>query len=124
MKIIAGWVVALAMIAGTGTAIALTVKPHRALTEEGCVGLGCWPDSPATKHRAAPNSRAVLRSDSGLIEEPELASQASRVDRSRKADRITVAVPAAETVIPPGCEPPFSALAKVPAPNSSARCLT
>jgi hypothetical protein len=54
MKIIAGWVVALAMIAGTGTAIALSVKPQRTSSEERCVGLGCWPDQPATKkHRPA-----------------------------------------------------------------------
>ena len=48
MKIIAGWLVALAMIAGTGTAIALSVKPQRTLSEERCVGLSCWPEQPAT----------------------------------------------------------------------------
>jgi hypothetical protein len=49
----AGWVVALAMIAGTGTAIALSVKPQRTLSEERCIGLSCWPDQPATKRRPA-----------------------------------------------------------------------
>jgi hypothetical protein len=49
MKIV-GWVVALAMIAGTGTAIALSVKPQQTLSEERCVGLSCWPDQPVVKH--------------------------------------------------------------------------
>jgi hypothetical protein len=123
MKIIAGWVVALAMIAGTGTAIALSVKPQRTLAEKGCVGLSCWPDNPATKDRPAQRTTATS-SQSGLIGQPELASQASRVDRSRKADRITVVIPATEAVLPPACEPPFSPLAKLPSPNFIARCLT
>ena len=50
MKIFAGWVFALAMIAGTGTAIALSMKPQQTLSEERCVGLSCWPDQPVIKH--------------------------------------------------------------------------
>jgi hypothetical protein len=123
MKIIAAWVVVLAMIAGTGTAIALSVKPQRTLAEKQCVGLSCWPASPATSDRLAQRSTASS-SQSGLIAQPELASQASRVDRSRKADRITAVVPATQAVIPPACEPPFSPLAKLPSPNFIARCLT
>jgi hypothetical protein len=51
MTIIAGWVVALVMIAGTGTAIALSVKPQRTLSERRCVGLSCWP-RPARNKKA------------------------------------------------------------------------
>ena len=122
MKIIAGWVVAFAMIAGTGTAIALSVKPQRTLAEKGCVGLGCWPDNPAPKHGSA--QRTAASSQSGRIGQPELVSQASRVDRSRKADRISVGIPATAAVLPPGCEPPFSPLAKRPSSKFIARCLT
>jgi len=100
MKIIAGCVIALAMIGGTGTA-------H---------------DSPATKHKAAQRSTVTSPSQSGPIGQPELASQASRVDRSQKTDRIVVRT--TQTVLPPGCEPPFSPLAKLPSPNFSGRCLT
>jgi hypothetical protein len=124
MKIIAGWVVALAMIVGTGTAIALNVKSQPTLTEEACVGLSCWPENPAIKHRPAQRTTVTSPSESGkVVEQPELSSQA-RVDRSRKADRITVVVPATEAVLPPECEPPFSPLAKLPSSNFSARCLT
>jgi hypothetical protein len=100
MKIIAGCVIALAMIGGTGTA-------H---------------DSPATKHKAAQRSTVTSPSQSGPIGQPELASQASRVDRSQKTDRIVVRT--TQTVLPPGCEPPFSPLAKLPSRNFSGRCLT
>ena len=100
MKIIAGCVIALAMIGGTGTAF----------------------DSPATKHKAAQRSTVTSPSQSGPIGQPELASQASRVDRSQKTDRIVVRT--TQTVLPPGCEPSFSPLAKLPSPNFSGRCLT
>src|SRR6516165_3849259 len=118
MKIIAGCVIALAIIAGTGTAIALGVKPQRTLTEEGCIGLSCWPNIPAVKHKRAQPSTVV----SGLNGQPELESQAGRIDRSQKADRIKVVVRTTETVLPPGCEPPFSSLAKLRSPYFSARC--
>src|SRR5437899_5458608 len=111
MKIIAGWIVALAMIVGTGTAIALNVKSQPTLTEELCVGLSCWPENPAIKHRPAQRTTLTSPSQSGLNEQPESASQASRVDRSRKSDRITVVVPATQPALPPECEPPFSSLA-------------
>ena len=123
MKMIAGLVVMLAIIAGTGTAIALNVKSQRTSAEKRCVGLSCWPDSPAGKHK--PAQRTVTSpSQSELIEQPDLPSQASGVDRSRKADRITIVVPAIDAVLPPGCEPPFSPLAKLPSPSFKARCLT
>jgi hypothetical protein len=61
MKIIAGWLVALAMIAGTGTAIALNMKQQQTLAEEPCIGLGCWPESPATKHRPAQRTAVTAR---------------------------------------------------------------
>ena len=120
MKIIAGWVIALAMLAGTGTAIALNVKPQ--WTSERCVGLSCWLDSRAAKYKpqrtTAPSSHQM-----GLHGELKLASQASRIDRSRKADRIRV-VPATQAVLSPECEPPFSPLAKLAPSNFIARCLT
>ena len=123
MKMIAGLVVMLAIIAGTGTAIALNVKSQRTSAEKRCVGLSCWPDSQAGKHK--PAQRTVTSpSQSELIEQPDLPSQASGVDRSRKADRITIVVPAIDAVLAPGCEPPFSPLAKLPSPSFKARCLT
>jgi hypothetical protein len=88
MKIIAGWVIALAMLAGTGTAIALNVKPQ--WTSERCVGLSCWPDSQVAKYRPAQRTTAPSSHQSGVLGEPEMASQADRIDRSRKADRIRV----------------------------------
>jgi hypothetical protein len=90
MKIIAACVIALAMIGGTGTAF----------------------DSPATKHKAAQRSTVTSPSQSGPIGQPELASQASRVDRSQKTDRIVVRT--TQTVLPPGYA----------SPNFSGRCLT
>jgi hypothetical protein len=121
MKIIAGWVIALAMFAGTGTAIALNVKPQ--WTSERCVGLSCWPDSQVAKYRPAQRTTAPSSHQSGVLREPELASQASRIDRSRKGDRIRV-VPATEAILPPECEPPFSPLVKLAPSNFIARCLT
>jgi hypothetical protein len=101
MKIIAGWIIALAIVGGTGTA-------H---------------DSPAAKHEAAQRGAVTAASQSGPIGQRELASQAGRIDRSRKGDRIPV-VRTTQTVLPPGCEPPFSPLAKLPLPNFSGHCLT
>jgi len=67
--------------------------------------------------RAAP-------SQSGLIAQSELVSQASSVDRSRKGDRITPVAPAIRAELPPGCDAPFSSLAKFSPPNFAGRCLT
>jgi hypothetical protein len=67
--------------------------------------------------RAAP-------SQSGLIAQSELVSQASRVDRSRKGDRITPVLPVIRAALPPGCDAPFSSLAKFSPPNFVGRCLT
>jgi len=101
MKIIAGWFLALAMIGGSGTA-------H---------------ESPAAKHQAAQPRAVTSASPSGPIGQAGLASELTRVDRSHKTDRITV-VRTTRTVLPPGCELPFSPLAKLPSPSSSGRCLT
>jgi hypothetical protein len=46
MKIIAGCVVAIALITGTGTAIALSVKQQRTIVEDRCIGFSCWPNQP------------------------------------------------------------------------------
>ena len=100
MKLIACCVIALAMTAGTGTA-----------------------QNPTAKHDPAHRSTVTSQFQSGPIGRPELVSQVSSVDRSRKGDRITV-VRTTKNVLPPGCEPPFSPLAKLPSPNFSARCLT
>jgi hypothetical protein len=51
MKIIAGCIIAIAMIAGTGTAIALSVKQQRTFSEDHCIGLSCWPDQPDFRGR-------------------------------------------------------------------------
>ncbi len=67
--------------------------------------------------RAAPSSP-------GLMPAPERTSQASSIDRSLKGDRATFVAPAMKAAIPPGCEPPFSALVKPARANSVARCLT
>jgi hypothetical protein len=67
--------------------------------------------------RAAP-------SQSGLIAQSELVSQASSVDRFRKGDRITPVAPVIRAELPPGCDAPFSSLAKFSPPNFVGRCLT
>jgi hypothetical protein len=100
MKLIAGCVIALAMTAGTGIA-----------------------QNPTAKHDPAHRSTVTAQFQSGSIARSELVSQVSRIDRSRKGDRITVAR-AAKNVFPQGCEPPFSPLAKLPSPNFNARGLT
>jgi hypothetical protein len=67
--------------------------------------------------RAAP-------SQSELGAQPELVSQGSQVDRSRKTNRISPAAPAIKTTLLPGCEPPFSSLAKLSSSALITRCLT
>jgi hypothetical protein len=73
---------------------------------------------------AEPGTASAPSMKPGLIGQPEAASQASRVDRSSKGNRITPVVPAKQAVLPPECEPPFSPLAKAPSQNFVARCLT
>jgi hypothetical protein len=68
----------------------------------------------------APSLRAAP-AQSGLAARVELSLPGATVDRSRKGDRLDHAQSAAPPV---GCDRPFSALAKVPAPNLIARCLT
>jgi hypothetical protein len=60
MKAIAAWIIALALIAGgvTATAIALRSEPRHAITQDPCVGFGCWPESPSVRYR--PAHRAAL----------------------------------------------------------------
>jgi hypothetical protein len=72
----------------------------------------------ATETASAPSVKP------GLTGQPEAASQANRVDRSSKGDRITPVVPPRQAVLPPGCEPPFSPLAKVPSQDFVTRCFT
>lgn len=55
---------------------------------------------------------------------PELASQANRVDRSHKADRLPAFTPPVRIGLPAGCEPPFSSSLKISSPDLNARCLT
>ena len=72
----------------------------------------------ATETASAPSVKQ------GPIGQIEAASQADRVDRSSKGDRITSFAPARQAVLPPECEPPFSSLAKVPSQSFVARCFT
>jgi hypothetical protein len=75
----------------------------------------------------AMNSVVSLRaapSQSELMAQSELGSQANKVDRSRKGDRITPVAPVIRAALPPGCDAPFSSLAKFSPPNFAGRCLT
>jgi len=55
MKLVGVSILALAILT---TAVAATVRPQPAITDEPCVGLSCWPDAPSVKHR--PAHRATL----------------------------------------------------------------
>jgi hypothetical protein len=68
---------------------------------------------------AAPSrSRAMIQAQQQVLEFPT-------VDRSRKGDRLRSSeVATAKNKLPPGCEPPFSPLAKLSLPNLKARCVT
>jgi hypothetical protein len=61
MKLIAAFVVAIAIVASTATGLALVAKvqSHRVEAAEPCVGLECWPPSSPVKHR--PAQRATLQ---------------------------------------------------------------
>jgi hypothetical protein len=67
--------------------------------------------------RAAPSS-------SGVDFSRDLTSQASRIDRSLKEDRLTAVAPKVRAALPLGCERPFSALVKPLRPELGVRCLT
>src|SRR5215470_6622991 len=54
----------------------------------------------------------------------EPLSVSSTVDRTLKRDRLPVLSPAAERKVLPGCERPFSPLAKGPPQLFSGRCVT
>ena len=97
----------------TGTAIALNVK-SQPVTEEACVGLSCWPKTRQLNIGWAQRTTLASPSQPGLNERPESASQTSRVDRSRKSDRIIDVVPAAQPALPPEREPPSDELAVSP----------
>jgi len=53
MKTITASILALATIAAGGTAIARSIHAQRAVAEETCIGLSCWPETPPVKHRPA-----------------------------------------------------------------------
>ena len=67
--------------------------------------------------RAAP-------SQVGLAFAPELTSQAGRIDRSLKGDRINAVARNTRSMLPPGCEQPFSALVKPLRSIPVVRCMT
>ena len=58
------------------------------------------------------------------IAQPPAISVSSTVDRTLKRDRLPVLSPAAERKVLPGCERPFSPLAKGPPQLFSGRCVT
>ena len=60
MKVIAISIIAFAIVAVSVVAAAAVRKtaPQRAMAEEPCVGLSCWPASPPVKHR--PGQRLSL----------------------------------------------------------------
>jgi hypothetical protein len=58
------------------------------------------------------------------IAQPESISVSSTIDRTHKGDRLPPLSPAAERKILPGCERPFSPLAKSSPPIFSGRCVT
>jgi hypothetical protein len=53
MKAIVASILAFGLIAASGTAIARSMHAQRAIAEEACVGLSCWPSTPPIKHRSA-----------------------------------------------------------------------
>ena len=63
-------------------------------------------------------------SPSGVNTPSEWVSQASRIDRSHKSDRLNPVASVTRAALPPGCEPPFSSLAKLSVPTFIGRCLT
>ena len=58
------------------------------------------------------------------VSQTETISVSSTVDRTLKRDRLPVLLPAAERKVLPGCERPFSPLAKGPPQLFSGRCVT
>jgi hypothetical protein len=58
------------------------------------------------------------------VPQTETISVSSTVDRTSKRDRLPVLSPAAERKVLPGCERPFSPLAKGPPQLFSGRCVT
>jgi hypothetical protein len=50
MKAIAASILVFGIIAAGGTAIARSIHVQRAVAEDACVGLSCWPDTPPIKH--------------------------------------------------------------------------
>src|SRR5262249_28289970 len=60
----------------------------------------------------------------GPAHAPELTSQAGRIDRSLKGDRINAAARNTGPILPSGCEQPFSALVKPLRSIPVVRCMT
>ena len=69
-------------------------------------------------------SLAARRPAAPPIAQPETMSVSSTVDRTHKRDRLPLLSPAAERKVLPGCERPFSPLAKGPPPIFTGRCVT
>lgn len=69
-------------------------------------------------------SLAARRPAALPIAQPEIISVSSTVDRTHKRDRLPLLSPTVERKILPGCERPFSPLAKGPSPIFSGRCVT
>jgi hypothetical protein len=75
----------------------------------------------------APNWLPFLRAaalQSPLTVQLKSEPQAGMIDRSRKGDRLVPTPFAIRIAPPPGCEFPFSPLAKLSPPHEVARCLT
>ena len=60
MKIIAISIIAFAMMAVSFVAAAAVLRTQpRAMADETCVGLGCWPATPPIKHRPGSSGAAL-----------------------------------------------------------------
>ena len=70
-----------------------------------------------TKLEAAPSHTTVVAQSRSITHD-------GMVDRSRKGDRLDFVAPTARSVMPTGCDAPFSPLAKLAPSNVTGRCLT
>jgi hypothetical protein len=69
MKVIAFSIVAFAILAASvaGTAVALTIQPHGAITGEPCIGINCWPPSAPVRHRPVRHALPSPVSEEGSV---------------------------------------------------------
>jgi hypothetical protein len=70
-----------------------------------------------TKFEAAPSHTTVMAQSRSITHD-------GMVERSRKGDRLDFSAPITRSVMPTGCDAPFSPLAKHAPPNVTGRCLT